>query len=216
MKQVAIIVAHPNDETLWAGGTILSNPHWKCFIVCLCRADDRDRSQRFFKALKVLRSEGIMGNLNDGPEQEPLAEMVVENKILMLLPSKPFDLIITHDPAGDYSRHLRHEETGTAVIALWNSGKISSKKLWTFAYEDGNNAYYPKPKKDATICKLLTKQLWQKKYNIIIHSYGFSKSSWEAQVTPKNEAFYEFTHPFHAMQWLSEHKKNLFKGSGSI
>jgi len=25
-KTVAIIVAHPDDETLWAGGTILSHP----------------------------------------------------------------------------------------------------------------------------------------------------------------------------------------------
>jgi LmbE family N-acetylglucosaminyl deacetylase len=206
MKHVAIIVAHPDDETLWAGGTILSNPHWKCYIVCLCRADDNDRSQRFYKALRVLRSEGIMGNLDDGPEQEPLAENVVENKILMLLPSQHYDLIISHNPVGEYTRHLRHKETGAAVIALWNSRMIMTKKLWTFAYEDGNNAYYPRPEKDATIIKMLTKQLWQKKYNIIIHSYGFKKNSWEARVTPKNEAFHEFSDSLHALQWLSKHK----------
>jgi LmbE family N-acetylglucosaminyl deacetylase len=27
-KSVAIIVAHPDDETLWAGGEILNNPLW--------------------------------------------------------------------------------------------------------------------------------------------------------------------------------------------
>jgi LmbE family N-acetylglucosaminyl deacetylase len=32
-KNVAIIVAHPDDETLWAGGTILNHPSWKCFII---------------------------------------------------------------------------------------------------------------------------------------------------------------------------------------
>jgi LmbE family N-acetylglucosaminyl deacetylase len=151
MKHVAIIVAHPDDETLWAGGTILSKPHWKVFIVCLCRADDIDRSQKFYKALGVLRSEGIMGNLDDGPEQKPLAKKVVEKTIMKLLPSQQYDLIISHNPHGEYTRHLRHEETGTAVISLWNSGKITTKKLWAFAYEDGNNAYYPRPEKDATL-----------------------------------------------------------------
>ena len=73
-KSVAVIVAHPDDETLWAGGTILSHPEWKWFIVCLCRGNDEDRSFRFKKALKILKSEGIMGDLDDGPEQKPLED----------------------------------------------------------------------------------------------------------------------------------------------
>lgn len=209
MKHVAIIVAHPDDETLWAGGTILSKPHWKYFIVCLCRADDEDRSQRFYEALKVLRSVGDMGNLDDGPEQQPLLSAVVENQILELLPSCPYDLIITHSPVGEYTRHLRHEETGSAVIALWVAGKIATRKLWTFAYEDGGRAYCPKPQKDATIHNNLTKQLWKKKYSIIIQTYGFKSNSWEAQATPKNEAFHEFNDSMHAMAWLSNLKNKL-------
>ena len=65
-KNIAIIVAHPDDETLWAGGTILSTPSWQWFIVCLCRGNDEDRAPKFFKALKILKSEGVMGNLDDG------------------------------------------------------------------------------------------------------------------------------------------------------
>jgi LmbE family N-acetylglucosaminyl deacetylase len=175
MKHIAIIVAHPDDETLWAGATILSNPHWNCFIVSLCRADDKDRSQSFYKALKELRADGIMGNLDDGPTQEPLPNKVVENQILKLLPSQQYDLIITHSPAGEYTRHLRHEETGAAVITMWHTGKITTNKLWVFAYEDGNKTYFPRPEKDASIHKVLTKKMWQKKLNIIIHTYGFKK-----------------------------------------
>jgi len=216
MKHVAIIVAHPDDETLWAGGTIISNPHWNYFIVCLCRGNDGTRSLRFYDALKVFRAEGIMGNLNDNPEQIPLEDKVIEDSIMQLLPAKYYDLIITHSPAGEYTRDRRHEETGRAVIRLWQAGKIQTKKLWAFAYEDGNKAYFPKPQKKAKIYKALTKPLWLKKHNIIIEIYGFSKNSWESQATPKNEAFYEFTNPLQAMQWLSIHKKNLFKDSGSI
>jgi hypothetical protein len=62
-KNVAIIVAHPDDETLWAGGTILNHPSWKCFIICLCRKNDPDRAPRFYKALHVLKSQGNMVTL---------------------------------------------------------------------------------------------------------------------------------------------------------
>ena len=55
-KSVAIIVAHPDDETLWAGGNILSHATWTCFIVCLCRGNDTDRSSKFYDALKILTS----------------------------------------------------------------------------------------------------------------------------------------------------------------
>lgn len=205
MKHVAIIVAHPDDETLWAGGTILSKPHWRFFIVCLCRADDIERSQRFYEALNIFRTEGAIGNLDDGPEQKPLDKKVVEDLIMQLLPSKQYDLVITHSPAGECTRHRRHEEISTAVINLWQAGKIQTKKLWAFAYEYGNKAYFPRPQKKATIYKALTKPLWLKKHNIIINTYGFSQNSRESQVTPKNEAFYEFTNPLNAMQWLSKY-----------
>ena len=111
-KKVALIVAHPDDETLWAGGTILCHPTWDCFIVCLCRASDKKRAPRFYKALKVLRSTGAMGDLDDGPEQKPLEEAVLQRTILQLLPPKHFDLLLSHSPKGEYTRHLRHEETG--------------------------------------------------------------------------------------------------------
>jgi LmbE family N-acetylglucosaminyl deacetylase len=206
MKHVAIIVAHPDDETLWAGGTIISNPHWNYFMVCLCRANDKVRSRKFFEALKVLRADGIMGNLNDDPEQIPLEEKVIEDAIMQLLPAKNYDLVITHNPAGEYTRHLRHEETGRAVIRLWRAGKISTKKLWAFAYEDGNKAYFPRPQKKATIYRALTKPLWHKKHNIIIDTYGFSENSWESQATPKNEAFWQFTDAAGATDWLNKLK----------
>jgi LmbE family N-acetylglucosaminyl deacetylase len=145
LKSVAVIVAHPDDETLWAGGTILSHPSWEWSIVCLCRGSDTERAPKFYKALKVLKSEGIMGDLDDGPEQKPLDEKEVEHAMLDLLPPKHFDLIISHNPSGEYTKHIRHEEAGKAVIKLWHAGKISTNELWTFAYEDGNKEYYPRP-----------------------------------------------------------------------
>jgi len=192
IKSVAIIVAHPDDETLWAGGTILSHPTWKCFVVCLSRASDKDRAPRFYKALKELKSEGIMGDLDDGQEQHLLNENEIESAILKLLPNSHFDLIITHNSNGEYTRHRRHEEVSKAVVNLWNDGKISANELWTFAYEDGNAKYFPKAVKNATIFKIIPEEIWQRKYNIMSVTYGFGKNSWELETTPLSEAFWQF------------------------
>lgn len=192
-KSVALIVAHPDDETLWAGGTMLSHPSWNCFIVSLCRGNDTDRAPKFYKTLKFLKAEGIIGDLDDGPEQMPLDEKTLESSILKLLPPKHFDLVITHNPKGEYTRHLRHEETGRAVKNLWRLGKISASELWTFAYEDGNKKYYPKPVENTDIFNLLPKSIWLKKYQIMTEIYGFGTESWEAKTTPASEAFWKFT-----------------------
>ncbi|MCU0472794.1 MAG: PIG-L family deacetylase [Bacteroidales bacterium] len=192
-KRVAVIVAHPDDETLWAGGTILSHPSWHCFIVCLCRGSDSDRAPRFLKALQILGAEGIMGDLDDGPEQKPLQKNELEKSILQLLPTTHFDLIISHNPGGEYTRHVRHEETGKAVIKLWHAGKISADELWTFAYEDGDKKYYPRSIETADICHKLTEQTWLKKYSIITETYGFKKTSFEAETTPRTETFWQFS-----------------------
>jgi LmbE family N-acetylglucosaminyl deacetylase len=194
-KAVVLIVAHPDDETLWAGGTILNHPLWKCFIVCLCRKNDTERATKFHQALKDLNSEGIMGDLDDGPDQVPLDEKVVERAILDLLPQQHFDLIITHNVSGEYTRHIRHEEVSKAVIRLWYTGKISASELWTFAYEDGNKKYFPLAIENATSYHLLAKQIWMRKYSIITKTYGFEKDSWEALTTPRSEAFRQIADP---------------------
>ena len=203
-KTVTIIVAHPDDETLWAGGMILSHPTWEKFIVCLCRGKDHDRAPRFYKALKVLESDGIMGDMDDGPDQIPLNEKEVEQAVLDILPPKHFDLVISHNPSGEYTRHLRHEEISKAVITLWYTGKISATELWTFAYEDGNKEYYPRPVKNAAIYRKLSKRVWLKKYNIITETYGFKKDSFEAETTPRTESFWQFRDPKDAKEWLNK------------
>jgi LmbE family N-acetylglucosaminyl deacetylase len=97
-KSVLMIVAHPDDETLWAGGTLLSNPSWECFVLCLCRGSDSDRAPKFQTALNELGSTGVIADLDDGPNQRPLDVSLIESEILKRLPSKKYDLIITHSP----------------------------------------------------------------------------------------------------------------------
>jgi LmbE family N-acetylglucosaminyl deacetylase len=190
----AVIVAHPDDETLWAGGTILLHPDCNWTVITLSRKSDPDRAPKFLQALEQFNAVGAMGDLDDGPEQTPLSAHRVQEIIVELLPSDRFDLIITHELWGEYTRHLRHEETGKAVMALWESERLFAKQIWRFAYEDGGRKYLPRPVRDADLQIELPDEIWQKKYDIITKVYGFSADSFEAQTTPRKEAFWCFRH----------------------
>ena len=162
---------------------------WQCKVFSLCRKSDPDRAPKFYKALERLNATGIMGDLDDGPEQTPLETRTVRATILKLLPSVSFDVIFTHGLRGEYTRHRRHEETAEAVKALWESKGLFAKELWMFAYEDGDGQYLPRAIDEADVKIRLPDEIWHKKYDIITNVYGFSPESFEAKTTSKEEAF---------------------------
>jgi len=187
--RVAVIVAHPDDETLWAGGLLLSHPHWSIFVASLCRGNDPDRSPRFFQALERLGARGAMGDLDDGPGQDPLDPGHVKATLLALMPERNYDLLLTHGPDGEYTWHRRHVETSQAVLQLWREGELEAGTLWRFAYEDGGGACYPRPREDAQVLLPLQVTDWAAKYALVTEVYGFLPTSWEAKAAPRTEAF---------------------------
>jgi LmbE family N-acetylglucosaminyl deacetylase len=187
-----VVVAHPDDETLWVGGTMLMHPDCRWTVVTLCRGSDSDRAPRFFKALKEFNATGAMGDLDDGPQQDPLPSGKVQDCIMELLSSDRFDAIFTHGLRGEYTRHLRHEEVAKAVLALRRNEILHSRELFTFAYHDGGGEYLPRTINDADLTIELPRQIWQHKHDIITGIYGFDKDSFEARTTPKQEAFWQF------------------------
>ena len=206
----ALVVAHPDDETLWAGGTVLMHQGWQWTVVSLCRGGDRDRAPRFLRAVQELGGMEKMGNLDDGPEQLPLDETEVQQVLLSLLPSEHFDLILTHSPYGEYTRHRRHEETSQAVVALWEKGLIGADEVWMFAYEDsgkGGGDDLPRAIKTAHLMVHLPEEIWWGKYRTITEIYGFGPESYEARITPREEAFWCFRSPIEFQKWLSTERR---------
>ncbi len=203
-KAAIVVVAHPDDEILWAGGTILENPTWHWTVVAICRRDDPDRSQRYFRVLERIGAKGIIGNLDDGPDQSPLAEGEVEAALMSLLPSRRWDVVLTHSPFGEYTRHRRHEEVGRAVLALWSRGELLTRDLRLFAYEDGGRQYYPRAIKDAHIITTLNEESLRIKREMVESDYGFSAGSWEALTIPREEGFWQFRSFDEYRIWLEQ------------
>ncbi len=204
---VAVIVAHPDDETLWSGGHILMRPDRRFVISTLCRGSDPDRAPRFHRVLERLRAAGTMGDLDDGPDQRPLEDAAVREAILSLLPETAFSAVITHGPRGEYTRHRRHEEVSRAVRDLWRQGLIRAPRLMMFAYEDAGGKRLPEPRRDAHLHMPLPIGIRREKHDILTGLYGFGPDSWEVRAAPREEAFWSFDSVEALDRWMREREQ---------
>lgn len=206
-KTTLLAVAHPDDETLFAGGTMLLHTEWDVHVVTLCRGDDADRRPRFEEAITRLGvNTSSMGDADDGPEQIPLENAVVQGALEALLSRNQFDLVITHALNGEYTRHLRHEEVSRAVVALWEAGRLNCKQLWMFAYADSGRGSCPIALPDAHFIVPLPATILEAKESLITSTYNFTPTSWEARCMPTREAFWCFDDPRDVSDWADSRR----------
>ena len=179
------------------------HPAARWTIITLCRKSDRDRNPKFFSAVNRLGAvDSVMGDMDDGPEQRAIPEAEVERNLLSLLPVHHFDLVVTHSPFGEYTRHRRHEEASRAVQSLWRSGRIRASMLWFFAFEDGGGRYPPRAVESAHLLVHLDEDVYREKLRLITDVYGFARDSFEARAASDREAFWCFERANDLDRWL--------------
>ncbi len=179
-KDALVIVAHPDDETIWMGGTILGFKNLNWTVFSLCRASDPDRAPKFKKVCRHYGAQGIIADFEDqglmGVEESvPKIEKIIAANFAR----KKFAYIFTHGPNGEYG-HERHLGVHLAAKKLVKKKIIICDRLFFFAYKlNSDEKIVNLPEKSVDfVFKLDYKKLKTKK-NIIKNLYGFSKKSFE-------------------------------------
>jgi LmbE family N-acetylglucosaminyl deacetylase len=192
------IVAHPDDDLIWMGGTILSHKDWEWTVFSLCRATDIDRAPKFRKACEHYGAHAIISDLDD-EKLHPLKTDEVVDKIKENLPEseRDYDYIFTHGANGEYG-HPRHKETHRAVYELIKNKDLKCSKLYFFSYVAGqevaphdSNLRIPIANKNADWFVKLNKKIYQDKINVITKLYGFQNGIFETLASKNEEAFEE-------------------------
>lgn len=183
-----VIVAHPDDETIWCGGLLLRRPRWRWTVLSLCRAGDPDRAARFYRVCERLGCKGVMEDLDDS---SPLAPVDGPRDIAPLIRRHAglvrWDLCITHGENGEYG-HPRHRQVHAEVVRLAREGELSCRRLWVFALQC-DKVGNCRPLEEADVRVPLSDEELAAKRRIVRELYGFAADSFEVRACISPESF---------------------------
>lgn len=123
-RRRAVVVAHPDDETLWAGGLIASYPGDWTIICCSIPRLDPLRAWKFFDACKALAAKGRLMPFEENDPTNHAGN-------LQFIKLKEFDVVVTHGPDGEYG-HRHHKDVNRWVMKNFDGPVITffgSEKL---------------------------------------------------------------------------------------
>ena len=122
-----LIVAHPDDETIFCGGTMLYYPKWKWQIVCMTEGNGNAPREEFKKAMDLLKKSKVDVNsyewlgqrkLNNKANEEEKSILESEWKGALEKHSFSPDIVFTHNEKGEYG-HEDHKLLNKVIKDLF-------------------------------------------------------------------------------------------------
>lgn len=110
--KAAVVACHPDDESLFFAGIVLSNPQidWSIFCCTIPRADPI-RASKFASACRALGASGFVLPTIEPDASKPLTH-------LHDLDLDEFEIVVTHNDVGEYG-HVQHVSVHDYVKSKW-------------------------------------------------------------------------------------------------
>lgn len=155
----------------------------------LCRANDRDRRDKFDRVCRHIGAEGIICDVDDS---NPLSAIDpakdIGGRITKHLGGKVWDMCLTHGANGEYV-HQRHRQIHRQVLRLAGEGELRCRRLWTFSYVCGSDSGRCAAAEDADVKLPLSEEQHREKKRIIHKMYGYGRDSFEVRACTSPEGF---------------------------
>jgi hypothetical protein len=171
-----VLTAHPDDETIFCGGTMLYYPSWSWTVVCVTMQLGTPRPQEFQHAMDMYKSYGVniissltLEQRDEG--QELSTEEVQTWKTLINGSNQSPDIVFTHNQEGEYG-HPHHKSLNRISHELFPN-------IWEFICPGAVNVA-PQPFKDKNNVVPLSVDILNKKTEIFNRSYTTQLACWKA------------------------------------
>lgn len=184
-----MIVAHPDDETLWGGANLFNERY---FIVCLTNGYTLSRANDFREILKFTNSSGIILNYPDVQDNIGDNWSEVEGGILKDLSTiinyNAWEKIVTYGPDGT-TGHFHHKKTCEFVTKiakkynkynnLYYFGKFYKKNNIPKNLKRISNRELEYKKKEVSIYKSVKKIIYKLWYHMLPYENWILASEWK-------------------------------------
>ena len=167
-----LLVAHPDDETIFCGGTMLIYPNCKWTVISVT---DDDRSLAFKDAMESFKKLGVnivfyktlgQKNVAQGAKLPDLVEeKIIWEKVIREQKFSP-DITLTHNEKGEYE-HGAHILLSAVADELFTN-------IWKFIYPKGEQPYKQRIKKVK-----LREEILKKKTEVFNNSYPTEHYIWK-------------------------------------
>lgn len=131
-SRALLVVAHPDDETIFAGGLILTSSETRWTVVC-CTSENDQRKRELLCACDFLAEKSgnyvspeMLGFVPDCIDVSSLAKRLRTY-------AAGYDIVLTHNPKGEYG-HNDHEQVHQCVI-----DSIANPNTWVFISPGSTN-----------------------------------------------------------------------------
>jgi len=130
-----MIVAHPDDETIWGGGHLIKDDY---YVVCITCGNVSYRNLEFQTVMEKTNDEYIFlyyPDLTNGhiDSWEYYYDDIKES-LNQIINSRNWNSIVTHNPEGEYG-HIHHQMTSSIVTDLTSKEKLYYFGKYYYDYE---------------------------------------------------------------------------------